>query len=168
MKRHYNILIAVGATVVGLVMIGMIWRTIDYQRILSLDYRTHSRAISRLDTIDIRQCAAKTKTLLQRDHFHIINEYQIDTSQVEIIAQTHTYWLFSDAFNKVTIIDGIARQRGTPDQPARTILVFSGSIRTGSRVYRWLVFLGIMTVVAVGLKKEYLPHVFMKDTNGNI
>lgn len=108
-------------------------------------------------------CASRAKALLQKDGFHVVDEYHSSSSQYEIIALTQPSWLLSDAYNKVTIIDAVVREQGSLDRPVRSLLVYSGSTRTGSRIFRWLVFLVITTIIAVSIKKEHISHVLIDN-----
>jgi len=160
MERRNRILIAYVAIAIVLVIGGIVWQGEDYRRIRALDYRTHSRTIHHQEEIDIPQCIARAKTLMQNDRLHLIDEYRSGQSSWEIIAQTQRFWLFSDAYDKITIVDAISREKGSSREPVRAILVFSGSIRTGSRVFRWLVFLIVMLIFAVSFKRDRFPHVY--------
>ena len=163
MKRGHVIMMASALVCIGLAVLGIQWRSWDYDMMRDLDYRRNSRCILRHDAIDTQEYLTQIRKMMKNNNVCIIREYSVGDYVLEIIGQSGKYWLTSNYLDKFTIASVMTRREGTSETPRWQFLVYSVSSESGSRAFLSIVFLCFMIIVASSVKKKYLPHIFPQD-----
>lgn len=150
------------AACIILVVLGIKWQSWDYNRIKNIDYRKNSRLIMRNDYGNPDRFLTGIKGMMLANQIYIIDEYEKDKSVREIVGQSGRFWLLANYLNKVTVLDIQSGPKNGSEVFKREFLVFDGYIHTGSRAFLSIATVVLMAIIAVSLKKEFMPHIFPK------
>jgi hypothetical protein len=143
--------------------LGLFWQNRDMRRAKALDYITHSDYISHQTDIDRAKFITDVKSMIKSNKLEIIEEYAVSPNRYEIITRPGSFWLTSEFYNKISIIDTLAVPKGSTDRPQRTLLAYIGLAETGSKEYIFLSLLIVLLILALMANPEKYPHVYEKQ-----
>ncbi len=160
MKRPNQRIIILVLSVISLVVLGIFWWRSDIQRITDLDYQTQSELLKQFNDTRASYVLAETKRIFVGTYMHLIDDYSIDNQKYEIIGQSRQCWILSGHLHKLTLIRHPELNIKESATPPSLITIYAGHITGGALPFLSIVFIFLMSLAGIFVKKESLPHIF--------
>jgi len=149
----------------ALAVMGIFWKNYDTDRIKNLDYQTESKVLRQFNNKIAGDIFADAKRIFVGKYMFLIDEYLVDSTTYEITGQSNQYWLLSGHLHKLTFVGVPSLHTDKTATPSRLITIYDGHISGGALPFLSLAFFGILTTLALLLKKESLPSIFDENVN---
>jgi hypothetical protein len=159
MHRQFFLILFISTTIV-LVIAGLFWKKSDIKEIKELNYTKNSEVLIRNYYDNSRAAIDRIKRMFGDKKMHIIDEIQTDDSTLELIGQSRRSWMLSDYLHKITIVRTSPLGINDSFASGALITVYAGNIRGGSMTFFSIAAVCLVTIIAVFIKRENLPHIF--------
>lgn len=163
MNRKITLMFIYVLTSIGLIILGILWRSWDMDNIRDLDYRKYSECIMRQNVIDSQGKINEIIGSFEQEYMHVVSKYRNENADREFIGLSGRYWLSSGYIYKITVVDTPAGSVGDSEPPVRQLLVFAGNIPSGSMPFLSITLLCMIAIAGLSVKKKHLPHIFPDD-----